>query len=151
VNERGKTGFFFQTIPSFSSYCLKDSAPMIQKTSQLLTLALLLLTACYQAADLENFDEAAFQSDPQGCEGVRLEMREQILQLPKALQGITQQKIEATLGKADRQELSNRSQKYLYYYIEPGPACENAEEEPFTMIVRFNSVGQANEISFQNY
>jgi len=124
---------------------------MIQKSSQLLVLAFLLLTACYQAADIENFDETAFQNDPQGCEGNRFDMREQIMQLPKALQGFTQYEIEATLGRADRQELSNRSQKYLLYYIEPGPECEDAEEEPFTMIVRFNSVGQANEISFQNY
>lgn len=114
-------------------------------------LAFLLLTACYQAADIENFDETAFQNDANACEGVRMEMREEVLQLPKALQGLTQYEIEATLGRADRQELSNRSQKYLIYYIEPGPDCENAEAEPFTMIVRFNSVGQASDISFQNY
>ena len=114
-------------------------------------LAFLLISSCYQAADIENFDETAFQNDANACEGVRMEMREEVLKLPKALQGFTQYKIEATLGRADRQELSNRSQKYLIYYIEPGPECDNAEEEPFTMIVRFNSVGQANEISFQNY
>lgn len=124
---------------------------MKQKTSQLLLLTFLLLTACYQATDIENFDEAAFQGDPHGCEGVRMEMKEQVLQLPKALQGFTQYDIEATLGRADRQELSNRSQKYLIYYLEPGPKCDNAEEEPFSMTVRFNSVGQASEISFQNY
>ena len=124
---------------------------MIQRISQFLTLALLLTTSCYQAADIENFDEAAFRSDPQACEGTRLDMRAQILRLPQALQGFNQYEIEATLGKADRQELSNRSQKSLLYYIEPGPKCENAGEEPFTMIVRFNSVGQANEISFKNY
>lgn len=124
---------------------------MIQKTSQLLMLAFLLLTACYQAADIENFDETAFQNDPYGCEGTRLQMKQQVLQLPSALKGLNQYEIEATLGKADRQELSNRSRKYLIYYIEPGPQCENSEEEPFTLTVRFNSVGQANEISFQNY
>ena len=124
---------------------------MIQKTSQLLLLAFLVLTACYQAADIENFDETAFQNDSHGCEGVRMEMREQVMQLPKTLQGFTQYEIEATLGRADRQELSNRSQKYLLYYIEPGPECENAVETPFTMVVRFNSVGQASEIGFQNY
>ena len=124
---------------------------MIRNTSQLITLTFLLTTACYQAADIENFDETAFQNDANGCEGTRLQMREQVMKLPQALQGFTQYEIEATLGRADRQELSNRSQKYLMYYIEPGPECDSAEEDPFTMIVRFNSVGQANEISFQNY
>jgi len=116
-----------------------------------LGFTLLVCTGCYQAADLENFDEEAFQNDTNACQGVRAEMREQVMALPKALQGFTQYEIEATLGNADRQELSNRSRKYLIYYIEPGPKCQGAEEEPFTMIVRFNSVGQASEISFQNY
>jgi len=114
-------------------------------------IALILFAACQQAVDIEDFDEAAFRNDPDACQGQREAMREQVLRLPQALQGLTQQKVEATLGKADRQELYRRSQKYLIYYIEPGPRCEQGVEEPFTMRVRFNSVGQANEISFENF
>ncbi|MFP4090275.1 MAG: hypothetical protein ACLFUB_01855 [Cyclobacteriaceae bacterium] len=115
-------------------------------------LALLLLAGCQGAQDIENFDETAFQNDPNGCEGVREAMKTQVFQLSKPLIGLSQREINATLGKPDRQELAARSQKYFVYYIEPGPACEsNTEEEPLSMYVRFNSVGQANEISFKNY
>ncbi|MDF9796133.1 hypothetical protein OKW21_001396 [Catalinimonas alkaloidigena] len=108
---------------------------------------------CQQAVDIENFDEAAFMKDAEGCLGQRIQMKEQILKLPQHLSGLSQQEIQKTLGKADRQELSNRSQKYLIYFIEPAPSCEGntTDEEPLTMYVRFNSVGLANEISFKNY
>lgn len=128
------------------------SKRMIKKISFFL-FTILLFSQCQQAVDLENFDEDTFQADPQGCKGERIKMRDQVLRLPQQLEDFTQQEIQATLGKADRQELSNRSQKYLIYFIEPAPACsENATEKaPLTMYVRFNSVGRANEISFQNY
>ncbi|MEK6480612.1 hypothetical protein WJR50_23915 [Catalinimonas sp. 4WD22] len=110
-------------------------------------------TQCQQAVDIENFDETAFMEDEAGCMGQRILMKEQVLKLPQHLSGLSQQEIQKTLGKADRQELSNRSQKYLVYFIEPAPSCEGstAEKEPLTMYVRFNSVGLANEISFKNY
>ena len=125
---------------------------MMMKISFFLSL-ILLLSQCQQAVDIENFDEAAFQEDPQGCKGERLRMKEQVLRLPQHLTGFSQQEIQAILGKADRQELSNRSQKYLIYFIEPAPACGKnvSEKEPLSMYVRFNSVGRSNEISFQNY
>ncbi|WPP52350.1 hypothetical protein [Catalinimonas niigatensis] len=124
----------------------------MKKVSLIISL-LIIFSQCQQAADIENFDAITFQEDPQGCRGERIKMKEQILQLPQHLAGFSQQEVQATLGKADRQELSNRSQKYLIYFIEPAPACnENiSEEEPLTMYVRFNSVGRANEISFKNY
>lgn len=91
--------------------------------------------------------------DPQGCKGIRQQMKADIFRLPQELSGLSQQEIQKTLGLADRQELSNRSQKYLIYYIEAAPDCEGAsiEKEPLSMYVRFNSVGLANEISFKNY
>lgn len=122
---------------------------MILKLIPVFTFAL--LTACYQAADIQDFDEEAFKGDPFGCEGIRQSMRKQVQQLPQSLKGLNQYEVEATLGNADREELSNRSQKYLFYFIEPGPDCNGTAQDPFTMVVRFNSVGQANEISFQNY
>lgn len=126
---------------------------LIPKKASLFILIVLTISQCQQAVNIENFDEAAFQADPLGCKGERLRMKEQVLQLPQHLTGFSQQEIQAILGKADRQELSNRSQKYLVYFIEPAPACaENrSEKEPLTMYVRFNSVGRSNEISFQNY
>lgn len=125
---------------------------ILKKTSFLISL-IILFTQCEQAIDIENFDEAGFRNDPQGCQGQRIKMKEQVLKLPRHLTGLSQQEIQATLGNADRQELSDRSQKYLIYFIAPAPSCEanTSEKEPLTMYVRFNSVGRVNEISFQNY
>jgi len=114
---------------------------------------LLIFSQCQQAIDIDDFDESAFQEDKAGCKGQRQQMKNKVLELPQHLTGLTQQEIQATLGKADRQELSNRSQKYLIYYIEPSESCEGKQpkQEPLTMYVRFNSIGKANEISFKNY
>jgi hypothetical protein len=125
---------------------------MIYRTSKALAFAFILLGACQGPQDFENFDEEAFRDDPMGCEGVREAMKEEIFLLTDPLIGLSQRQVDATLGKPDRQELAARSQKYFVYFIEPAPSCEsNSEEEPLTMYVRFNSVGQANEISFKNY
>ncbi len=125
--------------------------PLIKITTFIALL--FLLSHCQQAIDIEDFDEAAFQEDKQGCQGLRVDMEEEVLKLPQHLSGLSQQEVQATLGKADRQELSNRSQKYLVYFIEPAPACQDnaTDQAPLTMYVRFNSVGLANEISFKNY
>lgn len=42
--------------------------------SFLLLLSSLFLLGCHTAVDIENFDEAAFRSDPNGCTGARAEL-----------------------------------------------------------------------------
>ena len=113
---------------------------------------LLLLLSCHTAVDLENFDEAAFRSDPNGCASVRATMKESLFAADQHLKGLTQEEIWATLGKPDRQELATRSQKYYVYYVEPAPECsDDTTNLPLTLFVRFSAMNRASEVKYENY
>lgn len=101
--------------------------------------------------DITGFDEAAFRADPLGCRGDRAQMKEVLMQVDSALKGLSQQQIQATLGKPDRHELAPRSQKYFVYYIDPSPECGEGNDAPFTLFVRFSALDRSTEISYQNY
>ncbi|MGB3778146.1 MAG: hypothetical protein WA960_07280 [Tunicatimonas sp.] len=113
---------------------------------------MVLLVSCQSAVDIENFDEAAFRSDPNGCTGVRADMKEALFAADRHLKGLTQEDIWATLGKPDRQELATRSQKYYVYYVDPAPACMgDSTSLPLTLFVRFSAMNRASEIKYENY
>ena len=65
------------------------------------------------------------------------------------MRGLKAEQIEEYLGKPDAQELYNRSQRYYIYFLEPGPKCENALEDPQALFVRFSAVGIANEFTIR--
>ena len=113
---------------------------------------MILFSSCRSAVDIENFDEAAFQSDPDGCLGIRADMKETLFAADAQFKSLTQEEISATLGKPDRQELTSRSQKYFVYYIEPAPSCTgDSTAAPLTLYVRFSAVNRASEIKYENY
>ena len=113
---------------------------------------LLLLLSCHSAVDIENFDEAAFRSDPNGCTGARAGMKESLFAADRYFKGLTQEEIYTTLGKPDRQELATRSQKYYVYYVDPAPECSgDSTQLPLTLFVRFSAMNRASEIKYENY
>lgn len=113
---------------------------------------LALFVGCHTAVDIENFDEAAFRSDPNGCTGARAGMKESLFATDQHLKGLTQEEIWATLGKPDRQELATRSQKYYVYYVEPAPECSgDSTHAPLTLFVRFSAMNRASEVKYENY
>ena len=65
------------------------------------------------------------------------------------MRGLKTSDIESYLGKPDAQELYDRSQRYYIYFIEPGPKCEAANENPQALFVRFSAVGIANEFTIK--
>jgi hypothetical protein len=55
------------------------------------------------------------------------------------------------LGKPDRQLLAERNQEYYLYFLEEGTHCikESNESLAKSVAIRFNAVGLASEITFQ--
>jgi len=94
---------------------------------------------------LENFDSVDWMTDKGGCNGTRLTLKDQLLASKYYMRGLKTDDIEELLGKPDAEELSDRSQKYYIYYLEPGPKCDQAKENPQALFVRFSAVGIANE------
>lgn len=124
----------------------------MSRKSLFLPTLLALFVGCRTAVDIENFDEAAFRSDPNGCTGVRASMKDALFAADQHFKGLTQEEIYATLGKPDRQELATRSQKYYVYYVDPAPTCsDDSTRLPLTLFVRFSAVNRASEIKYENY
>ena len=112
------------------------------------------LVSCQPYVDINGLDEEAFQSDPNGCLGVRAAMKDTLFSVDAQLKTLTQEEIYATLGKPDRQELATRSQKYFVYYIDPAPNCpgeDSTAATPLTLYVRFSAMNRASEIKYENY
>ena len=94
---------------------------------------------------LQEFSSELWIQDKNGCNGNRNSLKNQFLSLKHNMRGLKTGDIENILGKPDAQELYNRSQRYYIYFLEPGPKCEYAKENPQALFVRFSAVGIANE------
>lgn len=56
----------------------------------------------------------------------------------------------ALLGRPDEEELYKRNQKFYYYYLQPSGNCgKTVTSNPLRLIVRFNAVGLAKEVTVE--
>lgn len=114
------------------------------------TLLLATFYSCTKSADLGDFDIEKWKSDPNGCNGVRVEMIEDLLKLKPNLLGLYQKKIIKALGQPESEELYERSQTYYFYYIDPSGKCNNEGiEDPRVLSIRFTALGIANEVNIR--
>lgn len=109
----------------------------------------LLLTACGKPSPELNIDLVRWKSDPNGCAGVRIQMTTSLQSEKKKMLGLNEMEIVDLLGKPDKQELYKRNQKFYRYYLQPGPACDASDSTAKKLVVRFNAVGLAKEISIE--
>jgi hypothetical protein len=79
-----------------------------------------------------------------------MDLKDQLLASKHFMRGLKSEQIEEYLGKPDAQELYSRSQRYYIYFLEPGPKCENTQENPQALFVRFSAVGIANEFTIRS-
>lgn len=99
---------------------------------------------------LEKFNSELWIEDKNGCQGSRLELKDQLLSVKHNMRGLKTNEIEDYLGKPDAQELYNRSQRYYIYFLESGPKCDHPTESPQALFVRFSAVGIANEFTVRS-
>lgn len=121
------------------------------KKVSLLSIAILicLITGCAKSDTLGNFDTKKWQKDIKGCSGERTKMIDDLIEVKTKLLGLYQKSIIKLLGQPEEQELSNRSQTYYSYYIDPSTTCENGSDDPRILEIRFTSLGIANEVNIK--
>ncbi|MGF1639095.1 MAG: hypothetical protein ACFCUU_18610 [Cyclobacteriaceae bacterium] len=115
----------------------------------LLLVFIICLNGCARKQRFVDFESDAWIEDRNGCEGVRENMKDDLLKVKFRLRGKSTSDIIDILGRPDAQELYQRNQKYYMYYIQPGPECPQKSEKPMTLFIRFSAVGVANEISIK--
>jgi len=106
--------------------------------------------SCTKKAELGDFDTEKWQSDPDGCKGIRAEMVDDLLKVKPNLLGLYQKSIIKALGQPEGEELYERSQTYYFYAIDPSEKCDGSgSEDPRVLSIRFTALGIANEVNIR--
>jgi len=121
------------------------------RQSQLSFLILLIISiACGKSVpELAGFDRQVWKNDQNGCHQQREVLSKIVLEHKDALLGLGEMDIIKILGNPDQQELYSRNQKFYRYYITPNEKCHLASTRAKKMVVRFNAVGLAKEITIE--
>ncbi|HZX74796.1 MAG TPA: hypothetical protein VFE57_10260, partial [Cyclobacteriaceae bacterium] len=98
---------------------------------------------------LEGVDTELWKSDKYGCLKQRIQFISAITSQKDKLKSLNEDDIIDLLGRPDQNELYSRNQKFYRYFLEPGPSCEGAVENPKRLIIRFNAIGLAKEVSVE--
>jgi len=109
-----------------------------------------LLVACERP--LPTFDSVnldVWKTDSQGCTGKRSELESNIREEKDKLLGLNEKQVIRLLGRPDQNELYKRNQKFYTYFVSAGPTCTTPAENPKKLIVRFNAMGLANEVTLE--
>jgi hypothetical protein len=118
--------------------------------SRLSLLVILLLIACGKSGPaIEGFDRAVWKNDQNGCGAHRATLSEVVLKNKDQLLGLGEMDIISVLGNPDQWELYSRNQKFYRYYLEPNEKCGSPSLHPKRLVVRFNAVGLAKEITLE--
>ncbi len=115
---------------------------MTRRIFYTLCCCLLLLSCGQKNLDLPNFDEPAWQADKDGCNNVRLEMRDDLIKVKDQLKALNGDDVISLLGKPNITNLTARNQKYFLYNI----TCDDQAGEPSTLSIRFSAIGLSYEV-----
>jgi hypothetical protein len=99
---------------------------------------------------IQGVDRERWEADKNGCDRIRLSMRDAIDQEKEKLLSLDQLQIVELLGRPDQNELSERNQKFFHYFIEPSVLCRgDSIHNPARLVIRFNAMGLAKEVAIE--
>jgi hypothetical protein len=114
-----------------------------------LVLLVVLISCGKPLPELEGIDADTWKADKNACLHKRQSMADALEQQQAKLLALDEKQLIRLLGPPDKNELYTRNQKFYTYYITPGPECETADTSPRMLIVRFNAMGLAKEITWE--
>ena len=114
-----------------------------------LVLSLFLGSCSKPAPELPGFDKAAWAADKGACNGSRTGMLETFKTNTDKLLSLSEVDLVGLLGRPDEEELYKRNQKFYYYYLQPAPTCEKNTGSALRLVIRFNAVGLAKEVTVE--
>jgi hypothetical protein len=122
----------------------------MRKYNWLSLLLLLTLMSCGKSLpDLEGIDQQSWGDDKGGCKNLRAGMIDDLRSQKDKLLALSEMQLVELLGMPDENELYKRNQKFYYYYLLPGPECEPKRSDATRLVIRFNAVGLAKEVSIE--
>lgn len=111
-----------------------------------------ILWSCSTPESLRDFDSDTWKADKNACKGNRAKLVSSFEKIRKEMYGKKEYVVRNVLGKPDKENLLERSQRIYYYYIEVGAQCEDASKlsDANRVEVRINSLGKVSEITYAN-
>lgn len=109
----------------------------------------ILFSACSGKVDLKNVNLENWKKDRDGCTGLRMQELEAFRVVKNDLLGKDNQSIIKTFGRPDKVELTDRSQSFFIYFIDPSPSCSNVDpndELPMKVMLRMNAYSRVSEV-----
>ncbi|MBJ6117977.1 hypothetical protein JAO76_07240 [Pontibacter sp. BT310] len=123
----------------------------MKKINSLLYLSVIVLAvACGSPESMKDFDSTTWKADKNACKGDRAKLAPEFEKIRKDMVGKKEYIVRNVLGKPDKEELLERSQRIYYYYLESGEQCQNTStlSEASRLEVRINSLGKVSEVNY---
>ena len=117
-----------------------------------IALTFLILSSCGRSLpDIEGIDITAWKNDKNGCAGERAKKKDTLLSQKDKFLALSELDVVNLLGKPDEQELYKRNQKFYYYFLKQSGDCnETSPAESLQLVIRFNAMGLAKEITTED-
>jgi hypothetical protein len=116
----------------------------------LILITTFMQSGCRQQIDGSGFDTETWKRDHLACQGERKHLVAALEQLKPRLYGHNYQQIIPVLGRPDAEEIREGAQRVFFYYLEPGPQCQQLSliAEASKVLIRFNAMGLVSEVSY---
>lgn len=116
----------------------------------IITLSFIFVSCGKDIPTLEGVDQQMWKEDKNGCGNKRSAMQDALTNQKDKLLALEELQIVELLGKPDQNELSERNQKFFYYFLQPSKACNSADTlAPKRLAIRFNAMGLAKEVAIE--
>jgi outer membrane protein assembly factor BamE (lipoprotein component of BamABCDE complex) len=122
----------------------------MQKLLYISSFFFLLLSSCGKPLpSFDGLDLKSWKEDKNGCGTIRQQLIDQLEKQKEKIKSLSESEVVKLLGRPDKNELLKRNQKFYYYFLEPGPNCGNEKTEFRKLMIRFNAIGLAKEVSIE--
>lgn len=117
--------------------------------SILVCLAAVILSCGGKLPAFETIDSGQWKNDRNACGGYRQGIRSSIESDIEKLKGVSENDMFSLLGRPDQNELYKRNQKFYSYFLTPGPGCASPDSVVHRLIIRFNAMGYAQQVTVE--
>jgi hypothetical protein len=114
-----------------------------------LLTAILVLDCTGRQEEITGINWDIWKDDRNGCQRQRLAYLQPISTQKDKLKARSEMDIVDLMGRPDQTELYKRNQKFYTYYVVDGPGCASADSTGKKLVIRFNAMGLAKEISVE--
>lgn len=119
------------------------------KMKKWLFLSVIIISCGKPLPDLAPLNLEQWRDDKNGCARMREQSISHLIDQLEELKGLSEKDVIELLGRPDRNELYKRNQKFYYYDVDPGKACADSILENQQLVLRFNAIGRAKEVTVE--